>query len=35
MEFQVAADEGGEEWFSTRHERSRGPSGSILRLLYV
>ncbi len=29
------ADEGGEEWFSFHHEPSRGPSGTILRLLYV
>ena len=27
--------DGGDEWFASRHDRERGPSGSILRLLYV
>jgi len=31
---QIAPAEGGPSWFSTRHDRTLGPSGSILRLLY-
>ncbi|KAF2138868.1 uncharacterized protein K452DRAFT_300923 [Aplosporella prunicola CBS 121167] len=34
MAFEIAEDEGGAEWFVKRHDRSQGPSGSILRLLY-
>ncbi|KAF2762883.1 Clavaminate synthase-like protein [Pseudovirgaria hyperparasitica] len=30
----IPRDEGGETWFSQRHDRSKGPSGSVLRLLY-
>ncbi|MCJ1281579.1 hypothetical protein MMC26_000899 [Xylographa opegraphella] len=26
--------EGGAEWFASRHEKSKGPSGTILRILY-
>ena len=30
----ISEASGGTEWFSSRHDRSKGPSGSILRLLY-
>lgn len=32
---QIPHDEGGKTWFSARHDEAKGPSGSILRLLYV
>lgn len=32
---QVDLSEGGKDWFSSRHDPSQGPSGSILRLLHV
>ena len=32
---QIPDKDGGEKWFSSRHDPSSGPSGSILRLLYV
>ncbi|KAK8232018.1 oxidoreductase [Phyllosticta capitalensis] len=31
---EIPSDEGGESWFAERHDRNKGPSGSILRLLY-
>ncbi|KAF1990042.1 oxidoreductase [Aulographum hederae CBS 113979] len=31
---EVSQEAGGEEWFSSRHDRTKGPSGSILRFLY-
>lgn len=31
---QIPSASGGEAWFVDRHDRSKGPSGSILRLLY-
>ncbi|KAF2452639.1 hypothetical protein BDY21DRAFT_405245 [Lineolata rhizophorae] len=31
---EIPSSEGGSSWFSSRHDRSKGPSGSILRLLY-
>lgn len=31
---QIDPTEGGAEWFTYRHSRASGPSGSILRLLY-
>lgn len=31
---QIPDPEGGREWFSARHDRTTGPSGSVLRLLY-
>ncbi|KAK7530910.1 uncharacterized protein J3D65DRAFT_141898 [Phyllosticta citribraziliensis] len=31
---EIPQDEGGDDWFAERHDRSKGPSGSILRLLY-
>ncbi|KAB2573174.1 UPF0676 protein [Lasiodiplodia theobromae] len=34
LALRIPASEGGESWFATRHDRSAGPSGSILRLLY-
>ncbi|SLM38309.1 Oxoglutarate/iron-dependent dioxygenase [Lasallia pustulata] len=30
----IDADDGGEDWFSSRHDTSKGPSGSTLRLLF-
>lgn len=30
----ISESSGGSTWFSSRHDRSKGPSGSILRLLY-
>lgn len=32
---QVRDEDGGQDWFSSRHDPSKGPSGTILRLLYV
>lgn len=32
---QVRDEDGGESWFASRHDPSKGPSGTILRLLYV
>lgn len=32
---QVREEDGGESWFTSRHDPSKGPSGTILRLLYV
>lgn len=32
---QVRDEDGGKDWFSSRHDPSKGPSGTILRLLYV
>ncbi|PWW79580.1 Clavaminate synthase-like protein [Tuber magnatum] len=34
MAFKIDEAEGGKEWFTSRHSRSEGPSGSILRLLF-
>jgi len=31
---EIDEKEGGKEWFASRHDRSKGPSGSILRLLH-
>ncbi|RPA92744.1 Clavaminate synthase-like protein [Choiromyces venosus 120613-1] len=31
---KINETEGGKEWFTSRHSRSEGPSGSILRLLF-
>ncbi|MCJ1431305.1 hypothetical protein MMC27_000656 [Xylographa pallens] len=31
---QVDPAEGGANWFASRHEKSKGPSGTILRILY-
>lgn len=31
---QIPASEGGEKWFSDRHDESRGKSGTIFRMLY-
>ncbi|KAJ9637907.1 hypothetical protein H2199_007402 [Coniosporium tulheliwenetii] len=31
---QIPPSQGGSHWFSDRHNRSKGPSGSVLRLLY-
>ncbi|OCK82339.1 putative oxidoreductase [Lepidopterella palustris CBS 459.81] len=31
---EIPSTEGGEDWFSLRHDRTKGPSGSVLRLLY-
>ncbi|KAH0547561.1 hypothetical protein FGG08_000286 [Glutinoglossum americanum] len=31
---KISPDDGGEDWFLSRHDTSRGPSGSILRLLH-
>ncbi|OCK93267.1 Clavaminate synthase-like protein [Cenococcum geophilum 1.58] len=31
---EIPSSEGGAEWFSQRHDRAKGPSGSVLRLLY-
>ncbi|KAF2105092.1 oxidoreductase [Rhizodiscina lignyota] len=31
---QISESAGGSSWFSSRHDRIKGPSGSILRLLY-
>ncbi|KAK7540335.1 hypothetical protein IWX49DRAFT_507239 [Phyllosticta citricarpa] len=31
---EIPEEEGGDGWFAERHDRSKGPSGSILRLLY-
>ncbi|KAF2111427.1 hypothetical protein BDV96DRAFT_582129 [Lophiotrema nucula] len=30
----IPSSAGGSEWFTTRHDQSRGPSGTIFRLLY-
>ena len=32
---QIEKNSGGEDWFSSRHDPSKGLSGSILRLLFV
>lgn len=32
---EIPSSEGGADWFSQRHDRAKGPSGSVLRLLYV
>lgn len=32
---EISPEDGGEQWFETRHDQSKGRSGSILRLLYV
>ncbi|EOD44336.1 putative oxidoreductase protein [Neofusicoccum parvum UCRNP2] len=34
LALEIPASEGGASWFAQRHDRSAGPSGSILRLLY-
>ncbi|KAF4307879.1 Oxoglutarate/iron-dependent oxygenase [Botryosphaeria dothidea] len=31
---EIPSTEGGDSWFASRHDRTAGPSGSILRLLY-
>lgn len=31
---QISPSAGGAAWFAARHDRARGPSGSVLRLLY-
>lgn len=31
---QIQEDSGGSEWFSVRHDKNQGPTGSVLRLLY-
>ncbi|KAF2489761.1 oxidoreductase-like protein, partial [Lophium mytilinum] len=31
---EIPSADGGDKWFSERHNRAKGPSGSILRLLY-
>ncbi|RPB29814.1 Clavaminate synthase-like protein [Terfezia boudieri ATCC MYA-4762] len=31
---KIDKEDGGEEWFASRHDQANGPSGSILRLLY-
>ena len=31
---EIEVSEGGEDWFSIRHDNNVGPSGSVLRLLY-
>lgn len=32
---QIDSNEGGEKWFASRHDPSKGTSGSVLRLLHV
>lgn len=32
---QIRDDDGGKEWFTCRHDPSKGQSGTILRLLHV
>lgn len=34
MVSQIPAAQGGKHWFGQRHDRTKGPSGSVLRLLY-
>ncbi|KAL0262895.1 hypothetical protein SLS55_001869 [Diplodia seriata] len=34
LALRIPASDGGDSWFATRHDRSAGTSGSILRLLY-
>ena len=32
---QIRDEDGGKEWFTSRHDPSKGQSGTILRLLHV